>query len=197
MLKQVQHDKRVMKEEIIKKYLPLVKSIANKYKTYGVPVEDLIQEGCIGILEASEKFDATKGTKFSTYAFYWIKKNILKAIEEANKQSLNLECNNDVVACKITAGIPPKRSMADVGAYNYTSLQIDSENQSEIALLLLGMTTFPEIERKVLTLVFGLDGKEACNLNEISKILHLPKERVRQIREKAKRRLGVASRRLP
>ncbi len=171
MLKQVQHDKRVMKEEIIKEYLPLVRSIANRYKNYGVPLEDLIQEGCIGILEASEKFDATKGAEFSTYAFYWIKKNILRAIEKANKQFLNSINLNEKM---------------DVGAYNYTFPQTDARNNPEIRRTI---ETFPEIERKVLVLVSGLDGEGVRDLNQISKILNLPKERVRQIREKAKRRI--------
>ncbi|MCK4307719.1 sigma-70 family RNA polymerase sigma factor [candidate division WOR-3 bacterium] len=160
-----------MKEELIEKYLPLVKSIANRYKNCSVPMEDLIQEGCIGILEAFEKFDATKGAEFSTYAFYWIKRNILKALDEANKQSPNsINLNEEI----------------DVGAYNYTFPQTDARSNPEIRKTI---ETFPEIERKVLTLVLGLDGKGVRDLNQISKILNLPKERVRQIREKAKRRL--------
>jgi len=55
-------------------YLPLIKSLAYKYKGNGVPLEDLIQEGFLGLLEAKSRFDPSKKVKFSTYAFYWIKK---------------------------------------------------------------------------------------------------------------------------
>ncbi|RKY38599.1 MAG: RNA polymerase sigma factor, RpoD/SigA family, partial [Candidatus Omnitrophota bacterium] len=55
-------------------YLPLIKSVATRYKKERVSFEDLIQEGFLGLLEAKERFDSSKKVKFSTYAFYWIKK---------------------------------------------------------------------------------------------------------------------------
>ena len=77
------------KEKIANDYLPLVKSIANKYAHLGVPTEDLEQEGMIGLLEAADKFRDDKGAKFSTYATYWIKKKILAAIDKEKKGSLD------------------------------------------------------------------------------------------------------------
>ena len=65
------------KEKIIVEYLPLVRSIAAKYNKYGVPHEDLEQEGMIGLLTAIDKYKDDTGAKFSTYASFWIKKYIL------------------------------------------------------------------------------------------------------------------------
>lgn len=75
------------KEEFIKANLRLVLYLANKYSTYGVPLEDLIQEGNLGLIQAVDKFDYTKGYMFSTYAAFWIKNYIFRAITREKKQS--------------------------------------------------------------------------------------------------------------
>ena len=68
------------KEELIEKNLRLVMSIAKKYQGRGLDMSDLIQEGCIGLIIAVEKFDVALENKFSTYATFWIKQAITKAI---------------------------------------------------------------------------------------------------------------------
>ncbi|MEF3255125.1 MAG: sigma-70 family RNA polymerase sigma factor [Deferribacterales bacterium] len=68
------------KEIIIKSNLRLVVSIAKRYANKGVPLEDLISEGNIGLLKAVEKFDYRKGFKFSTYATWWIRQSVERAI---------------------------------------------------------------------------------------------------------------------
>jgi len=73
------------KEQLINHNLRLVVSIAKKYMGRGYAFLDLIQEGNLGLIKAVDKYDVTKGFRFSTYATYWIRQSISKAIMEQNR----------------------------------------------------------------------------------------------------------------
>ena len=68
--------------ELIESNLSFVVKVATEYRNLGLPFEDLLNEGNIGLIEAAHRYDASKGTKFITYAIWWIRKSILKALSE-------------------------------------------------------------------------------------------------------------------
>ncbi|PRQ54819.1 putative RNA polymerase sigma-70 like domain, RNA polymerase sigma-H factor [Rosa chinensis] len=78
-------NRRESQERIIKSYRGLVVSVASSYQGKGLSLEDLIQEGSIGLLRGAEKFDPERGFKLSTYVYWWIRQAIIRAIEKKSR----------------------------------------------------------------------------------------------------------------
>ncbi len=70
---------------LIERNLRLVVSVAKRYRGMGLPFEDLIQEGNLGLMKAAERFDPELGNRFSTYAIWWIRQAIVRAIEDKGR----------------------------------------------------------------------------------------------------------------
>jgi len=82
LARDIQRGKPQALENLVKSNLSFVAKVASEYRNLGIPFEDLLNEGNLGLIEAARRFDPEKNNKFISYAIWWIRKSILKALAE-------------------------------------------------------------------------------------------------------------------
>lgn len=85
LTKLVQQGSEAARQRLIESNMRLVINIAKTYRNKSIPLEDLIQEGAIGLMQAAQRFDPSRGFRFSTYATHWIRQAIGRAIDNKSK----------------------------------------------------------------------------------------------------------------
>jgi RNA polymerase primary sigma factor len=204
---------REAKEKLIVSNLKFVVRIAIKYRNMGLPLLDLINEGNLGLIRAVEKFDAGRGVKFISYARWWIRHYILKAIFE---KSAMIKVPYKQIAQAAGERERGQTERADALKNISYPLSIDQrlmdeEDSGSMVDILVGedyeapdevymdkelkenihksIEKLRPRERSVLVRHFGLDGGSPHTLSQIGRSYNLSKERIRQIKQSALKKL--------
>lgn len=190
--KKIKNGEKAAIEQLITSNLKFVVSIAKRYKSYGIPFSDLISEGNIGLVRAAYKFDYKKDVKFISYAVWWIRQAIqeyIKKITLNNSRELSDLIVNSNCASIDENGeeLTDYRMMPNTSSDDEYS-DLDEHKKTSVKKLLECLSNR---ESDIISYYFGLNNTEDLTLEEIGDKYSLTKERVRQIKEKAIRKLRV------
>ena len=234
LAQRIHHGDRKALDKLTRANLRFVVSVAKQYQNQGLALNDLIDEGNLGLIKAAKKFDETRGFKFISYAVWWIRQSILQAISEQSR-IVRMPLNQVGFQSKLAKAIvnfeqenehrPSVQELADILETDEAKVQealgtngkkvsVDApfqdddsnslidimtdesapttdnnmEKESLSADLNAALGTLSEREQTVLKMLFGI-GCNEMTAEEVANSLNLTRERVRQIKERALRRL--------
>ena len=221
--------------ELVSCNLLLVVPIAKRYYGCGLPLLDLIQEGNLGLITAAKKYDGTKGWRFSTYATYWIRQAISRALGDQSR-TIRIPANmvellgkvrkatneltikfkrqptDEEIAKYLDEELDKIQTVLDVSqAVSSLDLSVDEDGETSVGDLVADdrvesgyanlvkeankqivddvLGTLPAREAEILRMRFGINQEKAMTLEEVGGHYGITKERIRQIENKAIRKL--------
>ena len=224
-------------EKLVKANLRFVVSVAKQYQNRGVSLQDLINEGNLGLIKAAHRFDETRGFKFISFAVAWIRQSIMQAVSEQSRivrlpmnkvnalskihntasaleQELKRQPSVDEIAQKLDIKKEVIDMLLSAGSRNVSLdepydddgdntmvdyfVSDDEDNRTdnaierkfnEKAIKQSLEKSLSEKERRIVSLYFGIGVSREYSLEEIAILLDMSRERTRQVRDKALRKL--------
>lgn len=175
LAKKISEGDQEAREAMIAANLRLVFHWAKRYQSYA-DLDDLIQEGTIGLMRAVDKFEWERGFKFSTYATWWIRQALQRAIDKNQFSEISLDQ---------PVGEDESTSLGELAAGQEVGFEDDVESYIIARDLKKAIEELPEEERSVIKLRFGIDGRAPKSLESVAKELNLGIRRVRRIEREA------------
>lgn len=226
-------DQRAL-NSLVAAHLRFVVSVAKQYQNQGLALNDLIDEGNVGLIKAAQKFDETRGFKFISYAVWWIRQSILQAISEQSR-IVRMPLNQVGFQSKLSKARVdfeqkyqrrpsvqelaelmevPEDKIAEAMGANGKKVSVDAPFQNDESSAMIDVMTdedapttdnsmeqeslsndleaalslLSDREQVVLKMLFGI-GHPEMTAEEVANSLNLTRERVRQIKERALKRL--------
>lgn len=223
--------------ELVQANLRFVVNVAKRYMNRGIPLADLVTEGNLGLYEAARRFDERKGCRFISYAVWWIRRNLNKAMADqvhlvhyphSRRDTLRSVCRaeeklekklqrepslHEIAEATGRPAVEIQEAMASVRAYSMVTdyedpdrdaplnrIADEAEDSPEFGLQELerahdvreAVESLNQREELIINLYFGLTGEEPYTLGEIGERLHLSKERIRQLKDRALHRMRTS-----
>ena len=222
-------------ERLVRSNLRFVVSVAKQYQNQGISLQDLINEGNMGLMKAARRFDETRGFKFISYAVWWIRQSILQAVAEQSRiirlpanqvgalarlkkvasvleQQLNRKPTTKEIADEINMPVAKVEALLDINTHvismdapiegqeegsfldiyvNDSEMPTDAlvEQQSNERAVHKSLDILTPKEQRIVKMYFGIGVPREYSLDEIAMEMDLSRERTRQIRDRALRRL--------
>lgn len=233
--RRVQKGDELARQKLTQSNLRLVVSIAKKFANKGLPLHDLIQEGNLGLIKAVGKFDPERGFRFSTYATWWIRQGVQRALQEkghiirmpvhlsetSNKVSKaarefllreGRKASTEELAEMVNL---PGEKVKSLLTFAHDPLSLDattSEGESDTLMDQIAdevsvtpeekssvnlckrdlsemLNRLADRERDIMRLRYGLDSGEPMSIAQVSRVVNLSEERVRQLEHKTLKKL--------